>query len=159
VHADQNRFEQIFINFVSNALKFTNQNGQVEISLESKNIEKAEKNKVDEAQSSRKRRGSQKVNRECNVLDSCEEADQYYHHFEIKIIDNGQGISEEGIKKLFVDFSSLKEHRGVNHSGTGLGLSICKQIIVKMGGTVSVTSQVGVGTTFTIDIRCLCRVS
>ena len=46
--------------------------------------------------------------------------------FDIKIIDSGKGISEDGLKKLFINFQSLKEHQGINKGGTGLGLSICK---------------------------------
>lgn len=74
-----------------------------------------------------------------------------YNYFSIKIIDQGEGISKDGIKKLFVDFSRLKENQVNNQRGTGLGLSICKQLIHKMGGKVNVKSKLGQGTTFTID--------
>ena len=60
--------------------------------------------------------------------------------FSLKITDTGHGISEEGLKSLFLDFSSLPEHSHVNQRGTGLGLSICKKIINKMGGKVNVKS-------------------
>jgi two-component system sensor histidine kinase EvgS len=63
-----------------------------------------------------------------------------YNQFIIKIKDSGEGISEQGLKSLFIDFSRLKEHDTMNQRGTGLGLSICKQIIQKMGGSVSVKS-------------------
>lgn len=52
----------------------------------------------------------------------------------IQVIDNGVGIKEENIEKLFLDFSKLNEHASINRGGTGLGLSICKKIIEKMGG-------------------------
>ena len=45
------------------------------------------------------------------------------------MIDNGPGISKEGVKNLFMDFGKLSENEGLNSSGTGLGLSICKKII------------------------------
>ena len=48
---------------------------------------------------------------------------------EIRIVDNGQGISKEGLEKLFIDFNKLQEHTDSNSNGTGLGLSICKKII------------------------------
>ena len=48
---------------------------------------------------------------------------------EIRILDNGYGISKEGIDKLFINFNKLKEHTDSNSNGTGLGLSICKKII------------------------------
>ena len=49
--------------------------------------------------------------------------------FQIHIEDNGAGISEEGKKKLFQDYSSLAEHLGKNSRGTGLGLCIVNKII------------------------------
>ena len=52
--------------------------------------------------------------------------DLVYNQFIIKIKDSGEGISEEGLKHLFIDFSRLKEHDAMNQRGTGLGLSICK---------------------------------
>ena len=49
-----------------------------------------------------------------------------YINLEIRIQDTGVGISEEGIKNLFLNFSKLKENSDRNKQGTGLGLSICK---------------------------------
>ena len=62
------------------------------------------------------------------------------------------GIKRENLDKLFMNFAKLDEHSKMNAQGTGLGLSICKQIIEKMGGSVSVDSIEGVGTTFTIEL-------
>lgn len=75
--------------------------------------------------------------------------------FFLKVVDNGSGISPEGLKTLFVDFNSLNEHRSQNRRGTGLGLSICKQIVESMGGQINVTSDVNKGTTFSIDFTFL----
>ena len=69
------------------------------------------------------------------------------------IKDTGVGISQEGIKNLFVDFNKLEENQQRNTSGTGLGLSICKRIVEQMGGVVNVESTLGVGTEFHIDLR------
>ena len=76
--------------------------------------------------------------------------------YEINIIDNGGGISEEGVKKLFNNFGKLEENQNQNKGGTGLGLSICKQIIESMGGTIGCTSQVGIGTEFKIKLNTKC---
>ena len=76
----------------------------------------------------------------------------------ISIIDTGIGISEEGINKLFVDFGKLNESSERNKGGTGLGLSICKKIIEQMGGSVKVTSKLGVGSEFIINIKMKCIV-
>lgn len=62
---------------------------------------------------------------------------------QLSIIDSGIGISEEGLKKLFIDFGKLDENSKRNASGTGLGLSICKNIIEQMGGKVEAKSVLG----------------
>jgi signal transduction histidine kinase len=60
--------------------------------------------------------------------------------------DNGEGISEANKDKIFNMF-----FRGTTASvGTGLGLYICKEIVAKLGGAISVDSQLGVGTTMTV---------
>ena len=67
---------------------------------------------------------------------------------EIKLRDNGSGISSENSKKLFTPFFTTKPVG----KGTGLGLSVCYGIIDKMGGSIAVDSQESVGTTFTIRL-------
>ena len=67
---------------------------------------------------------------------------------EIKIRDNGSGISPENLKKVFTPFFTTKPVG----KGTGLGLSVCYGIIDKMGGSMSVDSQENDGTTFTIRL-------
>ena len=42
------------------------------------------------------------------------------------MVDNGKGIAEHNIPKLFIDFNKLEDTEDVNPNGTGLGLSICK---------------------------------
>jgi signal transduction histidine kinase len=60
------------------------------------------------------------------------------------------------MSKLFMNFSRLEEHEGINHKGTGLGLSICKSLIELMGGSVRVESQLGEGTTFIVRLKTKC---
>lgn len=62
--------------------------------------------------------------------------------------DNGAGISPENLKKVFSPFFTTKPVG----KGTGLGLSVCYGIIDAMGGVMRVSSQKGLGTTFTIDL-------
>lgn len=62
--------------------------------------------------------------------------------------DQGQGISEEDLSKLFKPFSKLSTKSTAGEKSTGLGLSITKKIIMGHGGKIWVESQVGVGTTF-----------
>jgi two-component system, NtrC family, sensor kinase len=66
----------------------------------------------------------------------------------ISVNDNGSGISPEDLKKIFTPFFTTKPVG----QGTGLGLSVCLGIIDSMGGTMEVSSEKGVGTTFTIHL-------
>ncbi len=64
----------------------------------------------------------------------------------ITIIDSGAGISAKHIDKIFDPYFSTKQ------TGSGLGLAICHSIITKHEGTITVESEVGKGTTFTISL-------
>jgi two-component system NtrC family sensor kinase len=66
----------------------------------------------------------------------------------ISVGDNGIGISPENLKKIFSPFFTTKPVG----KGTGLGLSVCFGIVDSMGGVMEVSSQRGVGTTFTIRL-------
>jgi len=68
---------------------------------------------------------------------------------EIKVADNGEGIAEGSLQKIFNPFFSTKNPS----KGTGLGLSISKAIIQRHGGKINVTSHVGEGTTFSIFLQ------
>ncbi|MFC1517976.1 ATP-binding protein [Candidatus Margulisiibacteriota bacterium] len=63
-----------------------------------------------------------------------------------ELIDNGPGISKEHLEKLFTPFFTTKK------KGTGLGLSIVHRIVEEHGGKISVQSEVGRGTIFTIEL-------
>jgi len=80
-----------------------------------------------------------------------------YISLRLSVVDTGIGMSEEGVKRLFIDFGRLAENENRNKSGTGLGLSICKQIIEKMGGSVDVKSQLDVGSQFIINLKLKCK--
>ena len=68
-------------------------------------------------------------------------------HVFLKISDNGCGIPEPNLAKIFDPFFSTKANKG-----TGLGLSVSYGIIEKHGGGIDVASEVGIGTTFTIRL-------
>ncbi len=71
---------------------------------------------------------------------------------EVEIEDNGIGIPEADIPKLFDRFYRVDESRSREAGGTGLGLSIANQIILCHGGTIGVSSTVGKGTVFRISL-------
>ena len=64
------------------------------------------------------------------------------------VTDTGTGIEPEKVGRVFERFAKLNNHA----QGTGLGLSICKSIAERLGGQISVSSIVGVGTTFTFTL-------
>ncbi len=66
--------------------------------------------------------------------------------FRIEVEDNGPGIQEADIPRLFGDFQQLESVRP--GSGTGLGLALTKRIIEGQGGSVGVRSQLGAGSVF-----------
>ncbi|WP_417849554.1 PAS domain S-box protein [Thalassoglobus sp.] len=66
--------------------------------------------------------------------------------------DTGIGISDENLETIFSPFTQVDSSMTRSRSGSGLGLAICDELIEKMGGTISVTSEVGVGTTFEVNL-------
>lgn len=100
-------FKEVIMNFVSNAIKYGNDNGTITITHEVHD----------------------------NMISTA-------------ISDNGRGISEEDQKHLFEKFFRAGEVKKTSIEGTGLGLFITKELVEKMGGTLSVKSELGKGTTF-----------
>jgi signal transduction histidine kinase len=66
----------------------------------------------------------------------------------ISVADTGAGIRGENLDKLFQPFRQLDTGLTRKHEGTGLGLAICKRLVERMGGTISVRSEWGSGSTF-----------
>jgi len=75
---------------------------------------------------------------------------------EIKIADNGVGITPENLRQIFEPFFTTKAPDEYGRGGTGLGLSVCRQIIEQHHGRIRVESVVGKGATFTVKLpKCL----
>ncbi|MFN5865173.1 MAG: ATP-binding protein, partial [Pseudanabaena sp.] len=68
------------------------------------------------------------------------------------IIDTGIGIASEDIDRLFKPFIQVDSDLNRQYEGTGLGLTLVKRLVELHGGDVSITSQLGVGSCFTIDL-------
>ena len=69
-----------------------------------------------------------------------------------KISDTGIGMSEEFVGHIFEEFSQEERGARTQYKGTGLGMAITKRYVDLMGGTISVESRKGVGTTFTVEL-------
>lgn len=70
------------------------------------------------------------------------------------VIDTGIGIAPENLEKLFQPFSQIDSRLNRQYEGTGLGLSLVKQMIELQGGEVGVSSELGSGSCFWIDLPC-----
>ncbi|HEU4746856.1 MAG TPA: ATP-binding protein, partial [Gemmatimonadaceae bacterium] len=109
VFADREKVQQILLNILANATKFTSQGGSVGLEWE--------------------------VVQESLV---------------VRIYDTGAGIPEDQLERIFEPFVQLREPGGVPPGGTGLGLAISRDLARAMGGDISVSSTIGVGSVFTL---------
>jgi two-component system, sensor histidine kinase ChiS len=111
VSIDVELFEVAFFNLASNALKFTDSGGKVEI--------------------------------DCRV-----DGDEAL----VSIRDNGIGIAKDRLDGIFERFGQGDGGAGRHYEGTGIGLSLTKEILVLMGGAISVESELGSGSRFTLRL-------
>ena len=116
--ADPLRLEQILINVLANAVKFTPDGGQIGLWIVQKDT-----------------------------------APAGYADFEFHIKDNGIGMSEEFQKHIFEQFARERTSTVSKIQGTGLGMAITKSLVDMMGGGITVKSEQGKGSEFTISLR------
>jgi CheY-like chemotaxis protein/nitrogen-specific signal transduction histidine kinase/HPt (histidine-containing phosphotransfer) domain-containing protein/uncharacterized protein YerC len=97
------------------------------------------------------RDGSVKV---CITLQS---VDELYALIRFQVKDTGIGIDKENLKAIFDQFYRVDSSLSRATLGTGLGLSIVKELSQFLGGTISVDSEKGVGSTFTLDLPLMIK--
>jgi signal transduction histidine kinase len=70
----------------------------------------------------------------------------------IHVTDTGCGIPPEHFERIFDEFFQLKNSERDRSHGSGLGLAICRRLVDAMGGSITVTSELGHGSTFTVRV-------
>ncbi|MDO5140466.1 MAG: ATP-binding protein, partial [Eubacteriales bacterium] len=78
--------------------------------------------------------------------------DEHFIRVRYRISDTGVGMSEGFIDHIFDEFSQEEHDARTQYKGTGLGMTITKRYVDMMGGTISVESKKGVGSTFTVEL-------
>lgn len=78
--------------------------------------------------------------------------DQAPNHLRLAVKDTGIGIAPGDMDRLFQPFTQIDSALNRQHEGTGLGLTLVKKVMELHGGHVAVTSDVGVGSCFTVDV-------
>ena len=108
---DSDKIEKICNNLLSNAFKFTPENGIITLTVK--------------------------------IVDTT--------NVQISVTDSGKGIPTEQLSSIFDPFYQVPELSTHTKAGTGIGLALCKELIELHKGTISVESEVGVGSCFTIN--------
>ena len=131
VFADARRLEQMLTNLVENAIKFTRPNGRVTIRFES---------------------GARDEEKRERELETRARESETSGRDQIIVEDSGEGIPAQHLERLFERFYRVDRARSRDMGGTGLGLAIVKHLARAHGGEVTVASEVGKGSTFTIEL-------
>lgn len=76
-----------------------------------------------------------------------------YVELELKVADEGGGVGEEDLKKMFIGFEDQHTTRSTELETVGLSLKLCRSMIEVLGGQISVSSQLGKGTCFSIKLK------
>ena len=71
---------------------------------------------------------------------------------QVSVIDTGIGIAPDKLEKVFAEFDQANADTTRKYGGTGLGLTICKRLVELQGGTIEVTSTLGKGSVFTVQV-------
>jgi len=130
---DQRRIRQALINLLNNAVKFTPEGGKITLQ-----VTICEQKEQESPLNPPLIRGEGN-----NIMKT---------FIRIAVIDTGIGITNENIKKLFKPFIQIDSALNRKYAGTGLGLSLVKQISELHGGSVGVSSEVGKGSCFYMDL-------
>ena len=130
VYIDTQRMEQVITNLISNAIKFTRENGTIEIKTRKIKAEEIRNNSFFEEIPT-------KLSKE---------------YVEISVKDNGIGIAKENWNKVFEQFKQIENSLSRKVGGSGLGLPIAKRLMDAHKGFIWLDSELNKGTTFYLAI-------
>ncbi|WP_285546731.1 sensor histidine kinase [Dyadobacter frigoris] len=120
IWAVSQQIEELFYHLFDNAIKFSKKDLPLEISVSCKQY----------------------------VSDINTQLSHEKRYIEIEVKDNGVGIDETQLEKIFDMFSQLPS--GADHQGVGMGLTICRKIIRNHAGVITIKSQTGIGTSVSV---------
>lgn len=109
--SDRDKLEQVVVNILSNAIKYTSPGGRIWVF-----------------------------------------SGRMYGEVYIKVADNGIGIPQENLSRIFERFYRVDKARSRDTGGTGLGLAIAKQIMDRLGGKITISSEYGKGTEVVLSL-------
>ncbi len=148
VVTDGGRLRQVLVNLVGNAVKFT-ERGEVEVSVAVLPNASATGDGAPDA--------SDRNPAEFSTAPRPVPPETCFLQFSVR--DTGIGIAAEHHAKLFRPFSQVDESTTRRYGGTGLGLAICRNLVELMGGTITVRSELGRGSTFSFTTRAMVAAS
>ncbi|MDX2212310.1 MAG: response regulator [Oculatellaceae cyanobacterium bins.114] len=140
IEIDERRIRQVLINLLNNAVKFTPACGQITLEV---TIQKSSCDPPNIPDSPEDTLLEKSQHSENLVVD---------HWILFSITDTGIGIAPEDQTKLFRPFVQIDSSLNRHYEGTGLGLTLVKQIVELHGGSVSLRSQLGQGSCFTVRL-------
>lgn len=118
---DSLRLRQILVNIIGNAVKYTQEEGRIQVHFTEYSV-------------------------------NSQESENSVIWFDFLCKDNGMGMSQEFLKRIFVPFERVNNEKTSKIEGTGLGMSIVKNLVDSMEGRISVESQEGSGSSFHVEI-------
>jgi CheY-like chemotaxis protein/AraC-like DNA-binding protein len=134
---DRDKFEQIINNLLSNAFKYTDSGGKITVRVDSKQLT------VDKDNSASRQLA-------CPELVEGSTVNLPEKHIVISVSDTGPGIEKDRLPHIFDRFYRAEEDSNNFTEGTGIGLTLAKELVKMHHGRISVESDAGKGTTFTV---------